>query len=111
MPNKLTPGSNLLWESSRIILPEHREALIEWRKKRNMKQKPVLDEQAWEEYARLIQESMQTGRLVTVHVYDPYEDIKITGQVVQIDRQRIRFTHDYKKTWIPFEDILSVSSV
>jgi hypothetical protein len=30
---KLTPASNLLWESSRIILPEHREAYLEHRRK------------------------------------------------------------------------------
>lgn len=27
--NKLTPGSNMRWESSRMVLPEHREALLQ----------------------------------------------------------------------------------
>ena len=27
-PNKLTPGYNVMWESSRMMLPEHREQLL-----------------------------------------------------------------------------------
>ena len=27
-PNKLTPGYNIMWESSRMMLPEHREQLL-----------------------------------------------------------------------------------
>jgi hypothetical protein len=34
--NMLTPDSNMRWESSRMMLPEHREALLA-RKKKQMK--------------------------------------------------------------------------
>lgn len=35
-PNKLTPGYNIMWESSRMMLPEHREQLLaQKRKKKN----------------------------------------------------------------------------
>lgn len=47
--NKLTPGSNMRWESSRMILPEHRDA---WNKRRAVTKrlpKPLLDEQRLQE--------------------------------------------------------------
>lgn len=104
--------ANGLWESSRIILPEHREALLRWRKERNRRERPVIDDQAREEFARLIGESAETGRVITVNVYDPYDSIEITGYVNVLDTyaQRFRFVHDggRVRTWIAFEDVIDV---
>jgi catalase (peroxidase I) len=49
--NKLTPGSNLLWESSRMILPEHKERILSHRdevRRGGRRERPVMDEQEWE---------------------------------------------------------------
>ncbi|MGC4378231.1 YolD-like family protein [Fictibacillus sp. Mic-4] len=59
MPNKLTPGYNLMWESSRMMLPEHREMLI-WQKEEMKKvEKPVIDEQRLREFEEIILEAME----------------------------------------------------
>lgn len=36
---------NVLWESSRMFLPEHREQLLARRKEKERVEKPILDEQ------------------------------------------------------------------
>ncbi len=41
--NKLTQGSNMRWESSRMTLPEHVEEILLWRNERDKVQKPQLD--------------------------------------------------------------------
>ncbi|NDI35671.1 YolD-like family protein [Chengkuizengella sediminis] len=43
--NKLTEGSNMMWEASRIILPEHKEVINRYQEERNRKTKPVLAEE------------------------------------------------------------------
>ena len=110
MSKKLS--GNGLWESSRMMLPEHKEAILRGRKAENHHDKPDLDEQVMEGFTRLIEESMRTGKFITITVYDPVQDIKVTGCVQHIDSHamRIRFFHDFKKTWIPFADIVSVHS-
>ena len=35
-PNKLTPGYNIMWESSRMMLPEHREQLLAQKRKKRI---------------------------------------------------------------------------
>ncbi|WP_051302782.1 YolD-like family protein [Salibacterium aidingense] len=59
MANKLTPGSNLKWESMRMILPEQREMWLEHQEKQRRVKKPVLDEQQWEEFEWLLAEAMK----------------------------------------------------
>lgn len=107
-PNKLTPGHNVMWESSRMVIPEHKNALLRHYQERNRRERPEIDEQSFEEIGRMIQEAAETGRLIQLNVYDPYQDVKVIGQVQMIDQyqQRIRIAHDHKKTWVPFTDIL-----
>jgi hypothetical protein len=101
---------NGIWESSRMMLPEHKERIRQWRKELKTHEKPIPDEQAWEEWGRLIQESQDHSRLITITVYDKFEDIVVTGEVHRIDpqQQRLLFLHG-QRTWIPFEDIIGVS--
>lgn len=61
MPNKLTEGSNLLWESSRIILPEHKERIRirrEEARRGGKRDRPELDEQEWERINEAITRSL-----------------------------------------------------
>ncbi|SDJ06150.1 YolD-like family protein [Alteribacillus bidgolensis] len=44
MANKLTPESNLRWESTRWVLPEHREMWLNRQEKAKRIRKPTLDE-------------------------------------------------------------------
>lgn len=46
--NKIPPGSNMRWEASRIMLPEHINALRKRKIEQKKVEKPILDEQEWE---------------------------------------------------------------
>lgn len=93
-----------------MMLPEHKERIRKWRSEIKQHDKPIPDEQAWEEWGRLLQESLEHGRLITITVYDPYQDHVVTGQVHRIDQmqQRLLFLHG-QKTWVPFSDIFDVT--
>ena len=55
-PNKLSEGHNTMWESSRIMLPEHVSALHELDREEKKQPKPFIDDQEWEEFAQIINE-------------------------------------------------------
>lgn len=60
---------NLLWESSRMMLPEHREQLLERRRRQKWEQenrRPELDEQELERISYLLRESIETNQAVQV---------------------------------------------
>ena len=97
---------NGIWESSRMILPEHQEAIRRAQREKLRRETPLPDEQAWEEWARMLQESHDHGQLVRISVFDPFEDVRVTGPVLRIDPQlrRLRIGED----WIRFEDIVGV---
>ncbi|WP_127539407.1 YolD-like family protein [Paenibacillus illinoisensis] len=83
MASKLS--GNGMYEGSRMILPEHREAytaLLEEQKKRG---KPDLDEQAQLEIEWALVESYNRRKTVELVVFSPFEDERIKGIVVYIN--------------------------
>ncbi|MBU8764167.1 YolD-like family protein [Micrococcus luteus] len=81
----MTPGSNLLW-STKFILPEHREAMQRQDKNNRKQVQPVLDEQEQVGIDRLVRLSFDTKTAVTLRVFGEFEDRKLSGVVVRIDR-------------------------
>lgn len=69
---------NKLWESHRMIIPEHRRAMMEHEDRQALIERPALDEDALEELSRTLAEAMERGRLVTLQVFRP------TG-IVEVD--------------------------
>lgn len=114
-PSKITPGFNLLWESSRIMLPEHIDMLQRMKREKQKKKKPEFDEQYLEELSMKIYQAKQEGDTVVVTVFDEYEDVKITGIITSLDTQlkRIKIVNemDNEPNWIPFYDILEVEKI
>ncbi|WP_152654520.1 YolD-like family protein [Oceanobacillus sp. CFH 90083] len=76
-PNKLTSGSNLLWESSRMMLPEHKEVLQRHKKELNKRIKPILDEQQVELFSQSIAEAMKQNKKVKIQISQQYIKIAI----------------------------------
>src|SRR5690606_11779151 len=68
-PNKLTPGHNVMWECSRMMLPEHVEAILEWQKGLEKVKKPIIDEQQWTEFAHIIQEAKACKRRIKITIW------------------------------------------
>lgn len=102
---------NGMWESSRMMLPEHKEAILRHRSKLEHKERPILDEQRLEELSRQLTEAMQTESIVQLEIYSPYEKRELVGRIKQIDaiNSKIKLTQPQRSTWIRLADILNIT--
>src|SRR5689334_21254958 len=95
---------NGLWESSRMIMPEHRVKMVEDRRKLNVRKRPTLAEDEIEAIERLISESFAEKTAITLILFDEYEDCRAVGVVQRIDsgRQRVMIDGD----WFALADVI-----
>lgn len=105
--NKLTKGSNIFWESSRMVMPEHREAHNELMRLNSRKQRVILDDQEEEIVYRALTESYQLKKTVNVELFDEYEDRRVIGIVERVDMQLNRFKVDGE--WFDVRDVISAN--
>lgn len=111
MTRKLLDG-NGLWESSRMMLPEHKYAINRKQHEEGRKVKPILDGQEFELIETAIFESFQEHRMITIQLFDEYNDVQLTGivTVIQTYRREIKLSIESGGwEWIKIEDIISVS--
>ena len=114
MKNKLTPGYNLMWESSRIILPEHREQLLGERREQEKVNKPTLDISQIEENEDKIHVAMEFCDKVKIKFYEVGFISEVQGRIHFLDqiKQEIRLKDQNDEVqYIKFEDILEVEIV
>lgn len=76
---------NLLWEGSRMFLPEHREQLLERRRNRREFRMPELDEDWLHEISRALSESLEHQHPITIVYGTKYETQQSTGVVRRIN--------------------------
>ncbi|OMF17072.1 hypothetical protein BK131_03615 [Paenibacillus amylolyticus] len=110
MASKLT--ANGVYEGSRIILPEHREAYLAQEELQRRRGKPILDEQEMLMIEEAIFESYQECRSVTLTVFSPFDDEEIRGVITSIDKPNrrvkiVRGEEDY--SWPSIEEIIKAS--
>ena len=102
---------NGLFESSRMMLPEH---VIEIRRHRDTikhRTKPELDEQQVEIISRGLMESYMNQTEITLVLFDILEDRVELGVVTKFDQQlkRIRLQKAEDWDWINLADIVRIS--
>mgnify|MGYP001485560304 CR=1 FL=1 len=107
---KITPGSNLMWESSRMMLPEHVQAFLELKRNWNKKKKPEWDDQRLEEMERVVVEAYASKRPVTVTLFGEWETRCLTGVIARLDpyQRKIRLDTEKGSIWINWTDVLDV---
>jgi hypothetical protein len=76
---------NMLWEGSRMFLPEHKQALNRRQKQQQKISKPVLDEQQLAQINETICEAMAENRTLSFMYYDKGEYNLLTGNIDYID--------------------------
>jgi hypothetical protein len=98
------------WESSRMMLPEHREAILEQNSSLKKRVKPEMDEQMQEEIIRAIGVSMWLSLPMTFILYDEIADYELTGIAVKIDtsNRMIKVCGAEDESWVKFNDIVGV---
>jgi hypothetical protein len=109
-PNKLTPGYNLMWESSRMMLPEHREQLLEARREQMEFKYPILDDDQLTEINRLIVESIEQERAVAITYAEKYGPAEFWGwiQKVNVYEGWLKMVNDEDAFILSFKRILYV---
>ncbi|QLG39414.1 YolD-like family protein [Paenibacillus sp. E222] len=110
MGSKLS--DNGIYEGSRMILPEHKEAYLAHMREQERRGKPVLDEQEVQLIEQAIFESYKEQVPVTLTVFNPFDDEDIRGVIASVDRGRravkiVRGEEDY--SWIRLEEITRAS--
>ncbi|MEK5163205.1 YolD-like family protein [Paenibacillus sp. FSL R5-0527] len=103
---------NGLWESSRMMLPEHKETIIRKQHEEGRKQRPVLDDQEVELIERAIAQAFREHRRIAICIWGEYEDVEVSGfiTIVQTYLREIKLVIEPGEwKWIKIEDILSVS--
>jgi hypothetical protein len=102
-----------MW-SSKWVLPEHREALIE--DDRNLKRitKPELDDQEVLLIDQIIHDAMKSNGTITLTVFDKHELKTVTGIVFKLDTiiKMVKIALEEPQPdqdeceWVPLRDIL-----
>lgn len=94
---------NGLWESSRMMLPEHKTAINAHAESLKERRRIELDEQEWEQISRAIGESLQLRQQITIQLFHPVELLTVIGIIDGVDKQNGRFMVDGE--WFPIGDI------
>lgn len=88
MKNKLSPNSNLLWESSRMMLPEHKALLRQHEVEKVKEEKPDYDEQLLESFAYTIGQAYNKKRAVELTYYEEGHFKAEVGVITSVDFER-----------------------
>lgn len=109
-PSKLTPGYNLMWESSRMMLPEHIAMLQKHKQKQRKKKKPVLDMQAIEELEYKLQQFFHQNKKAVVTVFGEFNNRTYTGRIEKIEplTRTIKLIEHDEIIWLSFDDIIEI---
>lgn len=112
--NKITPGSNMMWEGSRMMLPEHKEQILDHRRNLGKRERPIHDENQLEQWSQILSAGMADGREVTVTVFDPYGDVRLSGTVEKFDpvQRRIKLLQvGNEAIWVQLANVTGIDWV
>ncbi|MFA8438808.1 YolD-like family protein [Pueribacillus sp. YX66] len=109
-PSKITPGFNLTWESSRMMLPEHVAMLQQRKQLQRKRSKPELDMQAIEELECKIQSLVEQKKEAVITVFEEFGNCVYLGKIAKIDpvMRRIKLVRDGEDIWIKFDEIIEI---
>ncbi|CAN7204067.1 YolD-like family protein [Paenibacillus sp. LjRoot153] len=105
---------NGLWESSRMMLPQHKESAIRNQKEMHRIQRSALDEQEVHVISATLSRSQMYKKTISVNVYDEYKPRILTGIVTRSQRSEFRldtvdpFSGVEDWEWISYKDVLKV---
>lgn len=110
---KLTPGQNVLWESSRMMLPEHREAFIRQRRDWAVRERPEADEQEQERWIAQLMEAFRMRTPLKVRVWEVQREREWNGIVRAVDPERSRFQlatgeAEQQRVWLSWESLTAI---
>ncbi|MFT8362982.1 MAG: YolD-like family protein [Sporolactobacillus sp.] len=109
--NKLTPGTNLRWTSSRLILPEHIAAWRAQHEAAETTERPTLDEQMLESLDQCLRQAVATHTFIALSYYrgETIRQKNCTIDAIDPIIGEITISDAHGFHWaIPFCDIVSI---
>ncbi|ADP32961.1 YolD-like family protein [Bacillus atrophaeus] len=76
---------NLLWEGSRMFLPEHKESLLARKRHKQKLKKPILDPDKLEEMNQTVCEAMEYAQEVTISYFEDGGLIYYSGKICRYE--------------------------
>lgn len=110
-PNKLTPGYNIMWESSRMMLPEHKEVLRQHQQRLLKRDKPLLDEQQLVVLSQDLMLAYTNQSYVKIEIFHSYRTEFKNGHIKQIDplQRKFQLMQQDVIEWIRLSDVLAIT--
>ncbi|WP_018922454.1 YolD-like family protein [Salsuginibacillus kocurii] len=112
--NKLTPGTNLRWESMRMILPEHREMMLKRREEDKKSAPPSVDDQQWEEFGWTLEEALVETKPLEVTYWNGgyYVDVQGYCHYVNYNQKKLHVvTFKDEVEYLHFEFISDIKII
>lgn len=108
MSRKLSDNGR--WESSRLMLPQHKEMIINYNTRLTRQTKPLIMGDEWEEFSRKLGSSLHHKTLVTIEVFDEYHNRLETGIVRAVLEysKKLKLELENGFEWIDFDKIVGV---
>jgi len=102
---------NGLWESSRMMLPEHKSTILKRNQEFKRLSKPVLHEDEIIDINHLINESYHGKEVIHVRIHGDWGNREIVGVVTQINsyQKKIKLDFDEGFEWVDFDEIVSIA--
>ena len=97
--NKLTPGFNMQWESMRMMLPEHVQALRDRKEEMKKVEKPMLDDQELQEIGIVVMDSLRHELDVAIVYWEDGFFKRVVGVVDRVDMQQMRIKVKIKEDY------------
>ncbi|BFH41802.1 hypothetical protein J6TS7_29250 [Paenibacillus dendritiformis] len=94
-----------------MIIPQHKNALLEHDLKKYELSRPEYDAQVLEEFSYRLNQALKIKEQITIEVYGTFESREVSGIVLDVDvtgRRAVKIKQDYNYEWIRIEDILEV---
>ncbi len=111
MINKLSEGSNLIWESSRMMLPEHKARIREHDLTPPPQVRPILSEDQLTEINRRLSITINTKAYVTLTYYKNKQHLSVTGTHLQLlNATTLEIETNKGYDHIPLKDIIGIDS-
>jgi hypothetical protein len=104
--------ANGLWESSRMIIPQHKESALRQAAEVHAIPRPILDDQEVDIINATLRQSYIFKKNVDLSLYGEYEQRSMRGIVTRIQRDSVRLDTinsldgSEDREWILFADVI-----
>lgn len=102
--------ANGLWESSRMMLPQHKERIIQHRTQIHYQTKPLIHEDEWEIITQNIDMSLNYTLQATFEIFTESGNRYIHGIVTSVSTfgKKIKIEMENGFEWVDFDQLVAV---